>query len=115
MVDKLKDDPIGALLINKRHLNVHRASVRPDHVVEVEIKEKIVLSESVRIEKYDKEGRLVQALESPRKEMSPKPTESKVNISWFFSEYNKEPVVSVCERYLRLMKGFVEESEQKFP
>jgi len=113
-IDALNLDPIWSLLTNKRHINVHRDLVRPDRA-EVKIQETIRASESLRIEKYDKDGKLTEIYESPKEEQPPKPIESEVSVNWFFSEYDKEPIISVCEKYLDMMKKFVEEAEQKFP
>jgi len=102
------------LLTNKRHIDVHRTQIKPD-LAKIEVRDTITLSESVRVEKYDTEGKLIEISESPKEPPKPKPKESEVSVAWFFKEYDIEPVISVCEKYFQMMKDFVEEAEQNFP
>lgn len=54
----MKDDPVGRLLVSKRHLNVHRVPVR-SNLVKVEVQDTIRVSERVTVQKFDKNGKLV--------------------------------------------------------
>jgi hypothetical protein len=110
----LMNDPIGSLLSDKRNIDIHRTHVKPD-LTKIEIRETITASVSIRIAKYDKEGKLIEISESPEEPPKPKPEEREVSAAWFFKEYDKEPVIPVCEKYLQMMKDFVSEAEQKFP
>ncbi len=38
-----------------------------------------------------------------------------VRVGWFFKEYDKEPVLVVCEKFLNIMRKFVDEAEARFP
>jgi hypothetical protein len=113
-IDTLNLDPIWSLLTNKRNIDVHRTHTKPD-LVKLRVTETITATASIRIEKYNKEGKLIEICESPKEPVKPKPKEREANVVWFFREYDKEPVVSICEKYLQMMKDFVSEAEQKFP
>lgn len=109
----LANDPMWALLTNKRHIDVHRTHAKPD-LAKLRVTETITSTASIRIEKYDKEGKLIEIFESPKELVKPKPKEREASVVWFFREYDKEPVISACEKYLQMMKDFVKEAEQKF-
>lgn len=113
-IDTLNLDPIWSLLTNKRNIDVHRTHTKPD-LAKLRVIETITASASIRIEKYDKERKLIEISESPKEPVKPKPKEREASVVWFFREYDKEPVISACEKYLQMMKDFVKEAEQKFP
>lgn len=112
-IKNLQTDPIFSLLKSKRDISIHRKQIKPD-LAKLEIKETIHLSDSIKIQKYDQEGRLIETFESEIKDV-PKAEKSEVTFNWFFSEYEREPVINVCEKYLNIMKKFVKEAELKFP
>jgi len=111
-MNALQRDPIGGLIISMRNLNVHRVVVKPD-LVKVEITDTFVFTDSVRVEKFDKEGKLVEVCESPR-EHPMKPEEVPARVDWYFKEYEKEPIIAVCERFLAIIKDFVDETRRSF-
>ena len=113
-MNALRADAIGSLLVSKRHLDIHRVQVRPD-LVKVEIHEaSIHISDSIRVEKFNKEGKLVEVYESPKEELRKK-EEGSARVDWFFKEYETEPIMAVCEKFLMTLKDFVEEARKKFP
>jgi len=112
-VKELEDSEAG-FLIRKRHIAVHRKSVRPD-LVKVTVEETIHLSDSVRLEVYDRNGRLIRTYESPKQEIKP-PKNEKISIeAYFFKENGKElPIIPTCEKLLEDLRKLVEEAKQKF-
>jgi len=109
----LTSDVAGSLLFTKRRLGVHRIQTRPT-LVKVTLTEVINIRTSVRIEKYDKEGKFIGASES--KDEEPKKTEEgSSRIDWFFKEYENEPIIVLCEKSLKNVKAFVDEAYSKFP
>lgn len=112
-VKALMENPIFSLLTNKRHIAVHRTQIRPD-LVKIDMHEHITISASIKIETYNKDGKLVQTYKSPE-QPPPKPGKSEVHSDWFFSENEKEPIISVCKKYLDMMRKIVAEAELRFP
>ncbi len=107
------EDSAGSLLFSKRNLDIHRKPVRPD-LVKVMIPVTVTVQASIRAEKYDQEGKFVEVRESPR-EPPPKVEETKGSVDWFFKEYEDEPIITICERFLKLMKDFIREAHESFP
>jgi hypothetical protein len=106
-VKAMKDDPVGGLLLSKRNLNVHRLLVRPN-LVKVSVQDTGHFSERVTVQKFDKNGKLVEIYESPP-EQSPKKEERPACVDWYFKEYDQEPILTVCERFLRKLRDLVDE------
>lgn len=101
-------------LIGKRHIVVHRRHVRPN-LVKVTNKETLCVTDYIRLEVYDKEGRLVQSYESPRQQQTKPPKSEKASIEFFFKEDSKElPIIPTCEKLLEYLKRLVEEARLKF-
>jgi len=87
-MDELKKDPIGSLLVGEKELDVTNIFAMP---ATVETKTKAVDSS---IQKMKETG---------------------IKINWFFKEYDKEPVIIICEKFFSIIKKFVKEAEKTFP
>lgn len=110
--DALRSDPIGRLLINKRHIDIHRVQAKPD-LAKITAKETLDVSESAELKVF-KDGKLVETRKSAE-QPAPTPKETETTFDWFFSEYPNEPIITVCEKFLDKLTKFVSEAEQKFP
>jgi len=84
---KLKKDEIGKLLLYKRNIKVHRTDIPLQKNVSVSI-----------IENVDKHS-----------------TISNTTVKWLFHDYKEADVVESCEKFLQLMKEFVQDVTTKFP
>ncbi|MEM3488052.1 MAG: hypothetical protein QXO75_00075 [Nitrososphaerota archaeon] len=86
---------IGSIFLKKRNISVHRRVISPD-LKKIKIFYISVATESLIIEKYNKNGKLIEKWTSP--EMPPKPVEPKpAEIDWCFSEYPDKSVLEVVE------------------
>jgi hypothetical protein len=108
----LEKDPIGELLIGKRHIDTHRVQIKPDLA-------KFVVSDSIHISgsleaKLFRDGKLVETRKSAE-QLAPSREETETTFNWFFSEYPDEPVLTVCEKFLDRVTSFVAEAERRFP
>lgn len=106
----LKADPIVKVAFEKRRRAVHRRSVRPDKA-EISLHERITVSDSATVTKYDAQGRLVQTSVSPPEPESSEHEEPASEMKWFFSDYPDADVLSLCNhaygavsRYVNSMK-----------
>ncbi len=101
----LKSDPIGKLFFDKRRVSMHRKTVKPDHTT-VNIVATISLELVTQV--FDKNGNLVTEHRKPPKQQ---PKESpKINL--FFSEYDKENVLEASNKFLDMMRLFVEKAKK---
>ena len=108
----LKDDPIGKLLIGKRHIDIHRVQTKPD-LAKIKIGGNLPSSGSLEI-KHFCQDKLVETCKSPEQPPTrPKATET--TFDWFFSEYPDEPAIIVCGKFLDMVESFVSEAEKRFP
>ena len=87
----------------------------------IEVTDVVTVRESVEIIVYDKDGRIKAHYKSEddserdlKQNHRNSDKTSSVNIEWFFEEYKEEPVISVCEKCLRIIKDIVNEAKQKF-
>ncbi|MEM1963269.1 MAG: hypothetical protein QXN23_06590 [Candidatus Caldarchaeum sp.] len=113
-IDRMRSDKRGSILFSKRNISVHRKVLQPN-LKKVNVFETITVTESIKIVKYDEEGRLVEEWKSP--ETPPKPREVKpteIEINLFFSEYPEENVLEVCRMLLEMIEKFVEEAKNRF-
>lgn len=108
----LENDPIGKLLIGKRHVDVHRMQTKPD-LAKIGVKDYIHVSGSVVVRKFQ-EGKEVEIYRSPE-QPSPSPKATETTFDWFFSEYPDEPIITVCDKFLDRLTSLILEAEQKFP
>jgi len=87
-MEELEKDPLGSLLIDERRINTQNIFMLPElYKVEAQTRAPLVQ----KVEEYG------------------------VRVGWFFKEYDMEPVLIVCEKFLNIMKRFVDEAETKFP
>lgn len=108
----LRRDPVGRVLIGKRHIEIHRVQVKPD-LVKITVKETLPITESVELKLFNKEGKLVETRKGAE-QPAPRPKETETTFDWFFSEYPDEPVIIVCEKFLGKLTSLVSEAEQNF-
>lgn len=113
-LENIRKDMIGGLLLNKRNVNVHRSTTDKPLHAHVTIQETVTITDSVTIAVYDKDGNLKQIARS-EPTPPPKPSETKVEVKWFFSDHMNEEIPIVCEKFLKLMKEFVNKVHQNFP
>ena len=113
---RLREDDIGKLVLSKRDISIHRRTIRPDRG-EVEPTEHVRVIRSIRIEKRDAEGRLIETFELPRPSVPIKepPEEAEVKTDWFFKDHPDENVLEVCEKIYEMMIKLVEAAHLKFP
>jgi len=86
-MDELRRDPIGSLLVGEKELDVNNIFVIP---AIVETGARAVASSSQEMEEVG------------------------IKINWVFKEYDEEPVIIVCEKFLDIIRKFVEEAEKTF-
>lgn len=107
-----KKDPIGRLLIGKRHIDIHRVETKPD-LAKVGMSGTIPISGSL-VAKLIVDGEVVETRTSP--DQAPvEPEVRETTFDWFFSEYPDEPVITVCDKFLDMVGSFVSEAEKRFP
>ncbi|OGN97215.1 MAG: hypothetical protein A2Z77_06515 [Chloroflexi bacterium RBG_13_51_36] len=110
--EALKNDPIGKLLTDKRHIGIHRRQTKPD-LAKIETGGNLSFSGSLGI-KHPCQDKLVDTCKTPEQPPTrPKATET--NFDWFFSDYPDEPVITVCGKFLDKLARLVSEAERKFP
>lgn len=109
----LENDPIGKLLIGKRHIDIHRVQTKPD-LAKIEIRNTIHPSGSLEIKRFSREGKLVETRKTPEQPPA-KPKAGETTFDWFFTEYPDEPVITVCDKFLDKLTSLVSEAEQNFP
>jgi len=108
----LENDPIGKLLIGKRHIDIHRVQTKPD-LAKIRANDYGHASEIAIVCKFQ-EGKEVEVSRSPE-QPSPKPKAGETTFDWFFGEYSDEPVLTVCDKFLDKLTNLVLEAEHKFP
>ena len=109
----LENDPIGKLLIGRRHLGIHRVQTKPN-LAKIKIGDgNVPMSGSLGV-KHFCEGKLVETRKSPE-QPSPRPKAVETTFDWFFSDYPDEAVITVCDKFLDKLTSLVSEAEQKFP
>lgn len=111
--DKLRNDRIGSLLFTKRNISIHRRMVKPD-LAKVEIRDYVHVTDSVTVEKYDSEGKLIEIVSSPPERPKTLAKESESKAEWFFKEYPDENVLIVCQKLYEMMRSFVTSAESRF-
>jgi hypothetical protein len=123
--EKVKQDQIGGLLLNKRNIKVHRTDVPLQANFSVQLTETIHIHDSVAVEVRDKNGNLkmrsssrdekaTNSNDKNREEKSKNTNDISTTIRWFFDDYQTTNVVDVCEKFLKLMKDFVEKIKNKY-
>lgn len=112
---QVKSDRRCAFLLarhGRRDIMVHRRRVPMR--VDVEVFESITISDRVRVEKYNNQGKLLEVRESePTKPPSPAPKPS--TIEFYFDGFDIENVVSVCKHCFETLKNVIEEARRNFP
>jgi len=108
----LKDDPLGKLLIGKRHINIHRVQTKPD-LLKIKIGGNLPSSGSLGI-KHFCQDKLVETCKSPEQPPT-RPKTRETTFGWFFSDYPDEPVITVCDKFLDRLTTLVSEAERRFP
>jgi len=111
-METLTSDVAGSLLFIKRNLGVHRIQTRPT-LVKVTLTEVLNIRTSIRIEKYDEEGKFIGTSES-KDEENKKTENGSSRIDWFFKEYENELIVVLCEKALKKVKTFTDEVYNRF-
>ena len=115
---KLRKDPIGKLLINKRRISVHRKGEQVQANFARNLPETVNIHDSIAIEVRDKYGNLKMksdSTEQPITEEQEPTIKATDSVKWFFTDYNAKDVVEVCEEFLNLMKKFVNDLKIQFP
>ena len=111
--NKLSQNPIGKLLIDKRNITVHRRGEQVRGNFVREIVETVPIHDSVAIEVRDKDGNLKMKSDSRDMNENLKTKENNStnkgadSVKWYFEDYIAKDVVGVCEDFLNLMKKFV--------
>jgi len=107
---KLKSDAIGSFLFSKRNIAIHRIQPKPDIT---EVKMQLRVHEPSKVEVvFEPEGR-VRVYET-QKGKTPKIEVGSQQVDWFFKEYKKEPIITLCEKLLDNLKNFVYEAKKNF-
>lgn len=102
------------ILFSKRHIQIHRAPVRPD-LTKIEMHEgNIGVTESVTVQKYNDKGELVATSHSTSTTMN-QPSPSSSHVDWYFKDHDGEPVLQLCEEGLNVVKVFVNAAHNRFP
>jgi len=110
--DLLEDDPIGKLLIGRRHLGIHRVQTKPD-LIKIKIGGNLPSSGSLEI-KHFCQDKLVETRKGPEQPPT-KPKATETTFDWFFSDYPDEPVITVCDKFLDRLTTLVSEAERRLP
>ncbi len=107
--NKLLKDPIGSLLMTKRNIEVHRTDVPVQVKFNREISETISITDSISIEVRDKNGNLKTRSEPTSLENKPVSQNKPIShsVEWFFTDFKNDDVITVCSKFLDLMKSFV--------
>lgn len=123
---KLYNDAVGGLLMSKRNIEIHRTDVPVQAKFSRVLSETIGITDSVSIEVRDKNGNLKTRSEQTRPETKsvsqnsqapenkpiPQPADS---VEWFFTDFKNDNVISVCNKFLDLMKLFVIDIRKDYP
>ncbi len=112
-MDLLRKDPIGGLLIGKRHIARHRTQVILD-LTKIAVRLTISVPKiSYKVEVFQG-GKLLETSRSAE-QPAPSPKKTEITSGRFFSEHPDESIVTVCEKFLAKLANFVSTAEQKFP
>jgi hypothetical protein len=122
---KLYNDAVGGLLMSKRNIEIHRTDVPVQAKFSRVLSETISITDSVSIEVKDKNGNLKIRSEPTKPEKSvsenshtpenkpiPQPSHS---FKWFFTDFKNDNVISVCTKFLDLVKLFVTNIRKDYP
>ena len=122
---KLYNDAVGGLLMSKRNIEIRRTDVPVQAKFSRVLSETISITDSVSIEVRDKNGNLKTRSEPTKPEKSvsqnshapenkpiAQPSDS---VEWFFTDFKNDNVISVCTKFLDLMKLFVTDIRKDYP
>ena len=97
----------------RRDLIVHRRRVPMR--AEVHIFDSVTAHVHIRVEKYNKQGDLVQVSESEPAEPTQAPAPRPSTIEFYFDQFEGESTVSVCQYCFEAIKNMIEEARRNFP
>lgn len=110
-------DPKFRFFKDMRDVTVHQRTIMPNKKVSVNIKEKIMVNESVNV-RVIRNGDVISentSIPSPSVEIpDDNEKEKEYHISWFFMEYPNEDLLKVCQQYLGELRKLVEECIKQF-
>lgn len=119
----LYNDPVAGLLIRKRNIEIHRTDIAIQAKFYRTISETISVTDSVSIEVRDKYGNIKVRSEptQPQSTIIPENTQPKNNpvssssVEWFFTDFKKDDVITICNTFLALVKSLVSDIRNAYP
>lgn len=121
-LNNLYNDPIAGILFNKRNIVIHRKDVPVQAKFTRTVTDTIHVSDSVSVEVRDKDGNLKssQSVEPNRTQAHPAQLQSgntapTDGVEWFFPDFKNDNVVVICNKFLDIVKNFVNGIKNKYP
>lgn len=119
----LYKDPVAGFLIDKRNIVVHRKNVPISAKFSRSVSDTIIISESISVEVRDKDGNLKSKSQSVPQtqpqthqttQSNPTPSDG---VEWSFPAftYSNDNVITICIKFLDIIKKFVSDLQNKYP
>ena len=99
----LKNDAICSFLINQRDISIHRKEIKPFARRSISYGIDVLIG---RPEDFER----LEETKSPEEN-----TTKTITLGWFFTDYHRQDILSMCEYYYGKLKQFVEEARRMFP
>jgi hypothetical protein len=114
-VTKVKADKGMKLLVDKRHLTIHKEPVKPRAEIEVKVSETIRVNATASVVVRHKDGTTEVHRSAPKAAKEPA-AKSKTEIEWrwYFNELPDVDVVTLCQESVSKLDAIVAECEQGF-
>lgn len=112
----MRSDPQNPLscLFSKRHIQIHRLPVKSD-LAKLGVSDgSIKVIESAIVHKYNSKGELVSTSHNSSSTVN-QPSASNPQVDWYFKDYDRAPILQLCEGGMNKMRVFVEAAHTRFP
>ncbi len=113
---QMRNDETMKFLLNQRNISLKQQPIQPHGNTKATFTEHLTVSDSWSVIVTYADGTQEKFETQPEPPPLPKPTEVKIEQSWYFSdlpEGNNE-VVTICEEHIMKLEQLVNECEQKF-
>ena len=108
----MKSSPILTFFKNKRDYNIHTAPVVLLKHTNITVTETVRISESIKIEIKDKDGKLigVRMISDPPNSQTPEGSSATSETGYRFDDWAKgEDVIVLCSKYMAELERFIQE------
>jgi hypothetical protein len=111
---EMRSDDAMRLLNEKRVMTIHTQPVRLRGEVNITIKERITISDSVSIVLTHADGTVERREPEPTPSPPATENESSVEWRWYFDELPEKDVLTLCKEHMAKLDALVKECESRF-